>query len=117
MNQSINAALVIPVINEIEQLNKQLAEHGYELALRKLPSMEVVPFDFGFVFTKDSNIVELYVDDALRVALTDMTKEHGQVFIKVNWFSPDVMVVTPQEMPDPSVSLQDGPGSMEIEIP
>ncbi len=95
-----------PVV-ELKRLNEELIEKGYEVVIRKIPTKDVVAFDFGLVFTKDSKDVGLYVDELLRDTLIALSNEHGQVFVKVNWFSPDVMVVTPQENPDPLQNTED----------
>lgn len=92
---------IIDPVLKLEELNKELRAAGYEVVIRQVPTKDVVAFDFGLVFTADSKDVGLYVDDDLRDTLIYLAKEHGQVFIKVNWFSPDVMVVTPAENPDP----------------
>ncbi len=94
-------------VAQLQLLNEELKAKGYEVVIRKIPTKDVVAFDFGLVFTKDSRDVGLYVDDVLRDALIVLSNEHGQVFVKVNWFSPDVMVVTPQENPDPLQSIED----------
>ena len=98
---------VIDPILKLEDLNKELRESGYEILVRKIPTKDVIAFDFGLVFTADSNEVGLYVDDDLREALQILAKEHGQVLIKTNWFSPDVIVVTPSENPDPLQNTPD----------
>jgi hypothetical protein len=91
----------------LEESNVKLRESGYELVLRRIPTKDVVAFDFGLVFTKDTTEVGLYVDDDLRDALTHLASKHGQVLIKANWFSPDVVVVTPAENPDPLQNTPD----------
>ncbi len=93
-------AVVDPLV-KLQALNEELKASGYEVVIRKLPTKDVVSFDFGLVFTADSKEVGLYVDEDLRDILVSLAKENGQVLVKVNWFSPDVMVVTPADNPDP----------------
>jgi len=106
----------VNITAQIKEINDALSEQGYELVLRAKPTKDVVAFDFGMIFTKDSNEVGLYVDDLLRDVLTSLANQHGQVLIKVNWFSPDVIVVTPAENPDPSahtpVTSQEAPTAL-----
>lgn len=93
-------------VKKLEDLNQQLREKGYEIVLRHIPTKDVVAFDFGLIFTKDSKDVGLYVDDDLRLTLETLANQHGQILLKTNWFSPDVMVVTPNELA-PTVPLGD----------
>jgi len=106
----------VNIAEQIKQINDALSAQGYELVLRAKPTKDVVAFDFGLIFTKDSQDVGLYVDDLLRDVLVNLASEHGQVLIKVNWFSPDVLVVTPAENPDPTqntpVTSQEAPTAM-----
>jgi hypothetical protein len=91
----------------IAEVNDKIRESGYELVLRQIPTRDVVAFDFGMVFTKDSADVGIYADDLLADTMKSLANEHGQVFIKVNWFSPDVMVITPADNPDPLRNTED----------
>jgi hypothetical protein len=84
-----------------EDLKAELAKDGYELILRKTPTRDIVAFDFGLIFTKDSDVVQIYVDDLLKETIQQLLKTSGQVLLKSNWFSPDTMAVTAAENPDP----------------
>lgn len=97
----------IDPVAELQRLNEALRNDGYEVVIRRHPTKDVVAFDFGLVFTKDSTEVGLYVDELLKDTLIALANEHGQIFVKVNWFSPDVMVVTPSENPDPTQNTED----------
>lgn len=54
-------------------------------------SDEVSAFDLVMHFTAEGQT--LYVDENLRLVLDDLIKQHGEVFVKVNWFSSDVTVI------------------------
>lgn len=105
--KKIKAPAIIDPINKLAELNDELKTAGYEIVVRKIPTKDVVAFDFGLVFTKDSKDVGLYVDETLQDILASLASEHGQVLIKTNWFSPDVMVVTATENPDPLQNTPD----------
>ena len=124
--------LPVDPVSKLEELNQELRAAGYEVVVRRVPTRDVVAFDFGLVFTADSNEVGLYIDDQLRELLEILAKEKGQILIKTNWFSPDVMVVTAAENPDPlqntpdtetaaslnaPVASQDGSGATEATDP
>lgn len=102
-------------IAKLEELNVELRKTGYEVSIRRIATKRVDPFDFGLIFTKDSKEVGLYVDDDLRAALDILANEHGQILVKTNWFSPDVIVVTPADDPlgYASQTSQEAPGSIE----
>lgn len=119
---------IIDPVNKLAELNQELKAAGYEVVVRKIPTKDVVAFDFGLVFSAESKEVGIFVDDVLQELLITLAKEHGQIFIKINWFSPDVMVVTPADNPDPlkntpdtdtaasvlaSVTSQEGSGATE----
>lgn len=84
-----------------EDLKAELAKSGYELIIRKAPTKDIVAFDFGLIFTKNNDIVQVYVDDLLKETIAHIVKEKGQLLLKSNWFSPDTMAITPAENPDP----------------
>lgn len=91
-----------PTIEQtLEELKAALNKEGYELILRKKPTKDIVAFDFGLIFTKDSNEVQIYVDDVLKEVITQLTITNGQVLLKANYFSPDVVLITAAENPDP----------------
>lgn len=98
---------LVDPMQKLDELNQSLRLAGYEVLVRRIPTKDVVAFDFGLIFSKDSTDVGLYVDDNLRDTLVSLANQHGQVLIKVNWFSPDVMVVTPAENPDPLHNTED----------
>lgn len=102
-------------IAALEGIITDLRKSGYEIVVRRIPTKDVVAFDFGLVFTADSTDVGLYVDEDLRAALTILAKQHGQILVKVNWFSPDVMVVTPAENPDPLKNTEDTDTAASLE--
>lgn len=104
-------------LKKLDELNKELRATGYEVVLRSIPTKDVVAFDFGLVFTKDSKEVGLYVDDVLRDILVALAVKHGQVLLKANWFSPDVIVVTPSENPDPLKNTPDTETASSLDAP
>lgn len=68
-----------------------------ELRIAPITTKELVAFDFGMLFKKGTNEVQIYVDDDLRASIDGLLEIHGQIILKVNAFSPDVMIIAPNE--------------------
>ncbi len=68
-----------------------------ELRIVRQSTKELVAFDFGLMFEKDSNTVQVYVDDMLRESINGLLALHGKLIMKVNAFSPDVFLITPAD--------------------
>ena len=64
-----------------------------EVVIRQQPTKDLVAFDFGIMFEEGSNEVKIYVDDDLQEAIKGMLKIHKKLVFKVNYFSPDVIVI------------------------
>lgn len=86
-------------------LKQQLQEAGYELLLRKPPSTDLVAFDFGLMFSRGSNQVQVYVDDDLQDVINYLLETNKQVIIKTNWLSPDVIAIQVPLDPDNFVPI------------
>lgn len=77
-----------------DELNAELKKEGYELIIRRPLSKDLVMFDYGLLFTKDSKEVQVYVDDDLREVIEHLLETNAQVLIKSNWLSPDTIAIT-----------------------
>lgn len=91
---------------KLDTKNIPIENSQIELVLRQKPTKDLVAFDFGLLFTEGTKEVQIYVDDMLRESLNGLLKIHGKVILKVNVFSPDVMLITPadDDVIDASVS-------------
>ncbi len=74
-----------------------IKEPEFEVDLRLPVTKDLIAFDFGLLLTRDSNEVQIYIDDDLRMALDALLRDYGQVILKVNFFSPDVVVIAPSQ--------------------
>lgn len=61
----------------------------------KVAVKEINPFDIILRFDNSGNLV--YLDEDLQQTINHIVETHGSVYIKVSWFSPDVLVITPEE--------------------
>lgn len=77
-----------------DALNAELKKEGYELIIRRPLSKDLVMFDYGLLFTKDSKELHVYVDDDLREVIEHLLETNAQVLIKSNWLSPDTIAIT-----------------------
>jgi len=55
---------------------------------------ELVAFDFGLWFKRDSKEIQLYIDPELQATIDRLLEQHGELIIKTNFFSDDVLAVT-----------------------
>lgn len=74
-----------------------IKDTNLEIRVVKQATKEFVAFDFALLFTEGTNKFELYLDDHLKEALEGLLKIHGKLIVKTNIFSPDVVLVTPQD--------------------
>lgn len=88
-----NADVAKEIKLTFDQLAAELKEAGYELIIRRPPAKDLVQFDFGLLFEKDTNAVQIYVDDDLREVINFLLTTNKQVLIKTNWLSPDVVAL------------------------
>ena len=77
-----------------DSLNEELKKTGYELVIRRPVTKDLVAFDYGLMFNKDSKEVNIYVDDDLQVVIDHLLETNQQVILKTNWFSPDTVAIT-----------------------
>ena len=75
-----------------------IKEPEIEAIIRQKPTKDLVAFDFGLMFTEGSKEVQIYVDEHLQEAINGLLQLHGKLIIKVNIFSPDVVMITPAEI-------------------
>jgi hypothetical protein len=54
-------------------------------------------FDFLLRFTKDTNTVELFMDDNVRDTIEGLLKLHGKLVVKVNWFADRLTIIAPKQ--------------------
>lgn len=77
--------------------------NDFELVVRQKTTKDLVAFDFGLMFNRDTNEVQIYVDDTLRAAIDGLLMQHESIILKTNFYSPDVFFIV-----GPKVS-QDAP--------
>lgn len=56
---------------------------------------DLVAFDFALWFKKDSKEIQIYIDDELQATIHALLEQHGELIIKTNFFSDDVLAITP----------------------
>jgi len=52
-------------------------------------------FDILLCFTSDR--VEVLADDNVRATIEGLLKEYSQIAVKINWFSPGLVVIVPKK--------------------
>jgi hypothetical protein len=57
-------------------------------------------FDVLLRFTKDTEGVELFMDELVKIVLEGLLERYGQIVVKVNWFAEGLMVIAPNGIPD-----------------
>lgn len=56
-------------------------------------------FDMLFRFTKDSDNVEFFMDELVKLILEGMLDRYGQIVVKVNWWADGLTVIAPNGIP------------------
>jgi len=63
-----------------------------------ITQMEQMPFDIVLDFEVKDGILEgtIRFDKEMASVLTKLVETHGRIFVKTNWFSHDVLLITPK---------------------
>lgn len=63
-------------------------------------SKELMAFDICMMY-KEGEQPQIYMDQDLMQIISTLVARHKQLIIKVNWFSSDVLVITPSSLDEP----------------
>ena len=71
----------------------KIKQPEFEVVLRQKSTKDLVMFDFGLLFKRGSDEIQIYIDPELRKVIDSQLEDHEQLIVKVNYFSPDVITV------------------------
>lgn len=87
-----------------------------EIIRTGVPAMS---FDLVMRFSDDTSQPELFMDETVDLILKGLIKQYGVIVVKINWWSKDLAVIAPNDIPNRNAlqGTQEAPQSTEESNP